>query len=149
MGVAMTNDIDWAAFEIRLSLPPAAERVEAARQKGDIADIAGRLPLVGVGILPNKHGHDVRVDRVLAWCSERPTRGEPDRAVFYAVVIGRSLQAATSGWCSPGAGNWTVLKIVEPDEAFLAFDLTEGVGQIVPSRLPADRIAKVLIDALQ
>lgn len=57
-----------------------------------------------------------------------------ERAAFDAVVLGTRLKrnASPPSFSDLGAGTWTLLRLVEPAEAYLAIDWAAGVGEFFP-----------------
>ena len=57
-----------------------------------------------------------------------------ERAAFDAIVLGTRLKrnASPPSFSDLGAGTWTLLRLVEPSEAYLAVDWASGVGEFFP-----------------
>lgn len=118
-----------ATFGLELALMPQAQSEDLLRDPVHDAQEAARdAPPIWVRVIAGMRHRSMHseLQRIFGGADV----GAQVRAlVFTARIMGHRMTRTPDRYRAPGTGSWTVLRVIDPSDAWLALDLTSGWGE--------------------
>ena len=120
------------SFGLTLALPPRdAEHIYYRDPVADARQAASDAPPAWLALDPKSPPHAAvraEVERIFMLPGTASAGGQA-HVTYTARVIGHRLTRRNDRYANPGSGRWTLLRVVEPGDGWVALDLWEGRGE--------------------